>query len=182
MASLRQRDISKCWSHWKCSDCSVPLRTALLPHLQLKMFSILLSAYIWISPTCWAPVTASSWEGRRREQFERCRESCLWKHHLKKKKKAKQHNNAAASSSTAERVDGLSVVVWIEKTAALWTSDKLFWCTAPHLSGKDCQSFVSTPQVIGDQTDLTSGSSWPTLLPRKFLVELPGRGIAPQAW
>jgi len=88
MASLRQRDISKCWSHWKCSDCSVPLRTALLPHLQLKMFSILLSAYIWISPTCWAPVTASSWEGRRREQFERCRESCLWKHHLKKKKKS----------------------------------------------------------------------------------------------
>lgn len=128
MASLRHRDISKCWSQWKCSDWSVRLQTALLPHLKLKMFSFSLSVCVWMRPTCWAPVTASSWERRRREQFERCCESCLWKHHFKKKTTTNKqnHNKAAASSGKAEQRDGLSVVVWMEKTAALRTANKLF--------------------------------------------------------
>lgn len=59
-----------------------------------------------------------------------------------KKKKNHHHNKAAASSNKVEGGDSLSVVVWMEKTAVLRTSNKLFLCTAPHLSGDDFQSTV----------------------------------------
>lgn len=95
------------------------LQTSLLPHLQLRMFSFSLSAYVWMRPTCWAPMTASSWERRRLEKFEHCCGSCLWKHHKKQK--------AAASSRKAELRDCLSALVWMKKTAALRTCNKLFF-------------------------------------------------------
>lgn len=124
---------------------------------------VLLSAYVWMRATCWAPATASSWE-RRQEQFECCGESCLQKHCLEKKKTVTSQLQVPLMLNQVRVYQLYQIYQLFEQNrqTCYEPETNCFFCTASHRSGKDFQSFASTSQWSENkQISQVACTHWP---------------------